>query len=95
MSEQLFEWDEDKDRRNQLKHGVSFAEAKTVFNDPFALTIPDLAHSREEVHWLDVGASARGKLLVVWYTERDANIRIIGCRNATKAERRLYEDERI
>jgi len=37
----IFEWDEDKARRNEAKHGVSFQEGKTVFNDPFAVTVPD------------------------------------------------------
>jgi len=65
-----FEWDEEKAQRNQLKHGVSFEEGKTIFNDPFAITIPDPAHSQQEERWIDVGFSAEGRLLVVWYTER-------------------------
>jgi len=44
----IFEWDEDKARRNKAKHGVSFQEGKTVFNDPFAVTIPDPDHSEHE-----------------------------------------------
>jgi hypothetical protein len=90
----VFEWDEDKARRNESKHGVTFEEAKTVFNDPFALTVPDPDDSDEEERWLDIGLSAEGRLLVVWYTERSERIRIIGSRRATKREEREYAHER-
>jgi len=89
-----FEWDEEKARRNELKHGVTFEEAKTVFNDPFAVTVPDPDHSEEEERWLDIGLSAEGRLLVVWYTERGESIRIIGSRKATKKEEGEYAHER-
>ncbi|HAK96019.1 MAG TPA: hypothetical protein DCM87_13765 [Planctomycetes bacterium] len=90
----VFEWDEPKAKGNETKHGVSFEEGKTVFNDPFAITIPDPAHSSKEARWLDIGLSARGRVLVVWYTERQEHIRIIGCRRATRGEQRAYEHER-
>jgi len=93
MNELLFEWDAGKAERNTAKHGVSFEEGKTVFNDPFGLTIPDPDHSEKEERWQDLGLSAHGKLLVVWYTERDERIRIIGCRNATRMEREIYEHQ--
>ena len=86
-----FEWDEAKDLLNRQKHGVGFDEAKSVFNDPRSLTIHDVAHSDEEERFIDVGTSARGRLLVVSYTDREANIRIISCRKATKFERKIYE----
>ena len=89
--ELTFEWDEDKDLSNRRKHGVSFDEAKTVFNDPFSITIADVQHSDDEDRYVDIGLSARGRLIVVSYTERGANIRIISCRKATKSERRTYE----
>ena len=86
-----FEWDEDKDLSNQKKHGVSFDEAKTVFNDPFSITIADDQHSDDEDRYIDISLSVRGRLIVVSYTERGPNIRIISCRKATKFERRTYE----
>jgi uncharacterized protein len=86
----VFEWDEDKARLNELKHAVTFEEAKSVFNDPFSLTIADPDHSAGEDRWLDVGLSTRGRLLVVWYTERGERIRIIGSRRATRTEERAY-----
>ena len=90
MSELIFEWDDEKARRNEAKHGVSFEEGKTVFNDPSAITIADPAHSQHEQRWLDIGLSAGGRILVVCYTERGNSIRIIGCRKATNTERRSY-----
>jgi len=90
----VFEWDEEKATRNEAKHGVTFEEAKTVFNDPFSVTISDPDHSDEEERWLDIGLSAEGRLLVVWYTERGERIRIIGSRKATKNEARAYAHER-
>jgi len=88
----IFEWDDDKARRNAAKHGVPFDEGKTIFNDPFAITISDPDHSEQEDRWIDIGFSCRGRLVVVWYTERQECIRLIGCRMATPAERRCYAD---
>ena len=86
-----FEWDEEKDLSNQKKHGVSFEEAKTVFNDPRSLTIADEQHSDEEDRFIDIGTSSRGRVIIVSYTEREPNIRIISCRKATKSERKSYD----
>ena len=86
-----FEWDEDKSRQNAGKHGVTFNEAKTVFNDPFAITIADPDHSDQEDRYIDIGLSSKGRVLVLWYTEREENIRLIGCRKAMPSERRSYE----
>ena len=87
----LFEWDEEKAAVNEAKHGVSFEEAKTVFNDPFSVTIADPDHSIGEDRYLDIGLSAMGRALVVWYTERGERIRLIGSRRASRAERQSYE----
>ena len=86
-----FEWDEEKSKKNFKKHGVTFEEAKTIFNDPSAITTDDPDHSDEEERYLDIGLSSKAKVLVVWYTERQQNIRIIGCRKATPSERMTYE----
>ncbi|HNB51022.1 MAG TPA: BrnT family toxin [Anaerolineales bacterium] len=88
-----FEWDESKARLNLTKHaGVSFSEAKTVFDDEFSVTIHDPQHSIEEERFVDIGRSAKGRILVVVYTERGTNIRIISARKATLTERRIYEE---
>jgi hypothetical protein len=86
-----FEWDESKASMNEQKHGVSFEEAVTVFEDQFSLTIVDEAHSEAENRFVDIGESSSGRLLVVVYTERGESIRIISSRLATSAERRTYE----
>ena len=88
-----FEWDQNKSEKNKRKHGITFEEAKTVFNDSFAITIDDPDHSYDEYHYIDIGFSSKGEVLVVWYTERNENIRIIGCRKATRFERKKYEEK--
>lgn len=85
-----FEWDEEKARENFKKHKVSFEEAKTIFNDPFSTTIPDPQHSIGENHYIDIGFSSNNRTLIVVYTERGSNIRIISSRKANKTERRKY-----
>jgi uncharacterized DUF497 family protein len=65
-----FEWDEQKAEQNLRKHQVSFEEAKTIFGDPFSITIPDPEHSASESRYVDIGYSSQGQLLVVVYTER-------------------------
>ena len=87
-----FEWDENKAKSNLAKHGVSFAEATTVFGDPLSLTIPDPAHSQTEVRFIIIGSSHRRKLLVVVHKERGENIRIISARRASKRERTSHEE---
>lgn len=87
-----FEWDEEKAGENYRKHKVSFDEGITVFNDPFSITIGDPDHSANERRYVDIGASDRGRVLVVSYTERGRRIRLISCRKATRRERRQYEE---
>ncbi|MBE7551804.1 MAG: BrnT family toxin [Candidatus Brocadiae bacterium] len=90
-----FEWDAEKARENLRKHNVSFEEAKTIFDDPFSITIADPEHSVDEDRYIDIGLSTKGQFLVVVYTERGTNIRIISCRKATNLERRSYEQEKF
>ncbi|PJA79375.1 MAG: hypothetical protein CO148_07940 [Nitrospirae bacterium CG_4_9_14_3_um_filter_41_27] len=87
-----FEWDEEKAKANLKKHRVSFDEATTVFIDPFSITIPDPDHSVDEQRYIDLGSSDKCRVLVVVYTERGSNIRIISCRKAASSERKLYEE---
>lgn len=88
-----FEWDTEKAASNLAKHGVSFAEAMTVFADPLEIMIADPDHSDSEFRFVSIGASATGRLLVVAYTERGGRTRIISAREATPKERRQYESE--
>ncbi len=88
-----FEWDEEKAEINLKKHKVGFEEAKSVFGDPFSITVDDPDHSKEEQRFIDIGKSFNGIFLVVVYTERGNKIRIISCRKATPTERRKYEEQ--
>ena len=86
-----FEWDPKKAASNLAKHGVSFDEARTVFGDPLATTVRDREHSANEERLLTTGLSAQHRTLVVWHTEQDDTVRIIGAREAVPRERRTYE----
>jgi hypothetical protein len=88
-----FEWDEEKARTTLKKHGVSFAEATTVFGDSFAVTIDDPLHSIDEERFVTIGYSEAQRLLVVVHTDRGDNIRIISARTATRRERQTYEQD--
>jgi uncharacterized DUF497 family protein len=87
-----FEYDPRKAASNLKKHGVSFPEAMTVFDDPLSSTLPDDQHSYEESRWIVVGKSIRQRILFVVYTETNSGIRLIGARAATAAEIRQYEE---
>jgi uncharacterized protein len=85
-----FEFDPIKARGNQAKHGVSFADAESVFLDPLAIHAPDPdAHNEER--FVAIGAGATGQLLVVVYTLRQKRIRLISARRATRQEVKSYE----
>ncbi|MBL8114512.1 MAG: BrnT family toxin [Acidobacteria bacterium] len=90
-----FEWDDEKDASNRNKHGVSFEEAMTVFDDPYELTIADPHHSTLEDRFVSIGYSSAGRLLAVGYTDREGRVRIINAREATPRERTQYESRRI
>ena len=90
-----FEWDEEKANSNLKKHKISFEEGKTILDDPFLLTFPDLEHSEFEERYINIGTSVRGRILILIHTERGENIRIINCRKATSTERKAYEKRDI
>jgi uncharacterized DUF497 family protein len=87
-----FEWDPEKAAENIRSHQVTFDEAMTVFRDPLARTFPDPAHSEGETRYLEIGHSARGRLLIVSFTERQGKPRLISARRVTRKERRIYEE---
>jgi uncharacterized protein len=94
-----FEWDEEKNRRNHDKHGVSFETATLVFEDPYSLTQRDLL-SEDEDRWITLGTIESRTVLFVVHTWLDRNIgqeteeiiRIISARRATPRERKQYEE---
>ncbi|MEA2326696.1 MAG: uncharacterized protein QOE68_1655 [Thermoanaerobaculia bacterium] len=86
-----YEWDDVKARSNYRKHGVHFADAVSVFDDDAAITIPD-DDSDDEERFVTVGRDAFARLLVVIYTWRGVNIRLISARKATRRETKGYEN---
>jgi uncharacterized protein len=93
-----FSWDPAKAASNREKHGVSFEVAATLFQDPLAVSIYDDEHSSEsEERWITLGQAENGTLLVVVHTFEEtgddtAEIRLISAREATRSERRQYEN---
>jgi uncharacterized DUF497 family protein len=87
----MFEWDESKADTNKIKHGISFADTFAVFDDPNAVTVEDF--QQDEQRYATIGMDAFGRILVVVYTWRGENIRIISARKALRYEVKQYEDE--
>ena len=85
-----FEWDSAKARTNARKHGVEFADAASVFDDQDAITIAD-EDSLGEERWVTIGRDAFGRVLVVVYTWREENVRLISARKAGRREIKEYE----
>jgi hypothetical protein len=94
VQSEWFEWDDEKAAINLRKHGVDFEEAKTVFEDPFAITIADELHSEAEERGIILGFSLLSRVLLVVHTERKERIRLISARQATPSERSQYESGR-
>ena len=89
-----FEWDEEKNNINRIKHGVTFKEASTVFKDANAIFLYDYAHSQDEEWFVVIGYSTEMRLLYVChcYRESETVVRIISARKAGKYEIKLYEE---
>ncbi len=91
MIDDRFRWSDRKAAANLKKHGVSFEQARGVFDDPFEITLKDLDHSRDEQRYTAIGVPpGSDALLVVVYVFRGSRIRIINARRATPAEKRRY-----
>ena len=88
----MVEWDADKAAENLRKHGVDFADAATVLEDEAAMTVPD--DDPDEERWVTQGMDALGRVVVVAFTWRDDQVRLISARKATRSERRHYERKR-
>jgi len=90
-----FEWDQTKGESNKKKHGVTFEEARKVFNDPLHLSILGERFSYFEERWITVGQAGDRQILVVvnlfFDDDGEEVVRIISAREATKNERRQYE----
>jgi uncharacterized DUF497 family protein len=100
MTKVKFEWDDKKNASNIRKHGVSFDDAESCFEDDFAEVFPDHRHSENEERFVLLGMSLTLKTLVVIFTERSTSSkdeicnRIISARKATKNEFQYYWSKR-
>jgi uncharacterized protein len=91
----VFEWEPDNALRHFRKHGVSFEEAATAFDDPRGLSGRDHAHSDVELRYQWIGRSAEDRIPTIAYTLRrtdngETAIRLITARRANRQERRAY-----
>lgn len=93
MANDLFEWDEKKNKENQRKHRVSFEEAQLVFSDPRRILLDDLDHSDEEPRYFCIGYVDR-KIITVRFTHRGEKIRIFGA-GYWRQGKKLYETLRF
>lgn len=86
-----YEWDPAKARANFAKHGIRFADAVSVLEDDLALTIRDPS-SEDEERWITLGRNVLGRVIVVVYTWRKGNVRLISARPAMAREKNQYEE---
>ena len=91
MSKDSFEWNPDKDLLNQVKHGISFADAQYAFADPDRVIAEDLSHSQGEKRYYCFGKVGQG-ILTVRFTYRGGVIRIFGA-GYWRRGKRIYERE--
>ena len=88
-----FAWDEEKNRTNSAKHGISFETAQLIFDDPYVVSFPEWNVDGEE-RWQSMGSADGVIILLVAHTVRDGDgyelIRIISARKASWSERRRY-----
>lgn len=94
-----FEWDDEKEKINIIKHGIAFKTAELVFGDENRIEIYDEAHSTpDEDRYITIGLINEVMIVVtVVYTPRGNNsdiIRLISARKATKSEREEYYNDR-
>jgi uncharacterized protein len=91
MKKATFEWDEEKNKENQSKHGVSFVYAQQAFLDPRRIIAEDITHGREEDRYYCMGRVGEG-ILTVRFTYRGNIIRIYGAGYWRKG-RKIYEEQ--
>jgi len=90
-----FVWDEDKNKLNRVKHGISFQEAEQIFTDECMLYDLDIEHSADEERFKALGMSQKPRLLMVVHCINDGlEVRIISARKATENEEVRYKNER-
>ena len=91
----FFEWDDEKERKNIIKHGIDFETASLVFNDYYRIEKYDDFHSTNEDRYITIGEINKTAVIVmVVYTDRTGITRIISARKATKQEKEEYYDNK-
>ena len=86
-----YQWDKNKATSNLKKHGIEFADAVSVFSDELAITIPD--NRFDEERFVTIGTDVFGRILVIAFTWRSEDIRLISARLAERRERKQYEED--
>ena len=89
----VFEWDEEKNELNRIKHGISFQEAESVFDDEYAVYIYDDPHSIDEERFIIIGEDFQLRKMTVCHCYRGINediVRIISAREANRTEKEIY-----
>lgn len=86
-------WDPSKARSNLRKHGIRFPDALLALDDPGAVTIVDNESDPAEQRFVTLGLDPLGRLLVVVFTWRGEDIRLISARPAEPHEQKEYENE--
>ena len=89
-----YQWAPEKAASNLAKHGVDFADAVGVFEDEWALTIKE-EYVEGEQRFATLGTDFLERMLVVVYTYRGGEIRLISARRAARKEREVYERKRV
>lgn len=90
-----FEWDDEKEKINIVKHGIDFGTASLVFNDYYRIEKYDKLHSYDEDRYITIGEiNGTAVIVMVVYTDRSDAIRIISARKAAKAEKEEYYDNK-
>jgi len=88
-----FQWDEGNLLKNWEKHGVTHLEAEQVFFNEPLIVEDDVMHSQDEPRWYGLGRTDAKRFLMVVFTIRSTEIRVISARDMNRKERRVYEKE--
>ena len=95
MAVLTFDWDQWNVQKNETKHGVSRLEAESTFFDPRYRLFEDRRHStKTERRFILYGRSLEARVLMVGFTTRGAQVRVITARPASRKERRIYGEQR-
>jgi uncharacterized DUF497 family protein len=84
----IFEWDENKNISNIKKHGIDFNDSAKIFSNPMVTKVDDRKDYNEK-RWISLGV-LENTIVILAYTKRGKNIRIISIRKANKSERKIY-----